>query len=181
MNDIYHSNNISIVVDNNVLIDLFELDCLSLLFRCFEQVTIPKIIFEEETPSEIKMALANYIYTLSYITTTIGHEVYGLLVNDKDFRRLSMHDRFAIAIAKEQSYYCNSNDRLVRKACDKFEVKVFGILGVLGRAYVNGFIQFSELVTLLDKLVSDKTSCYIEPKMVDDFKNEIVFLKTRTE
>lgn len=180
MKDIYYSNRISVVVDNNVLIDLFELDCLSLLFSCFDQVTIPKIIYDEETPLQIKTILAQFPFVLGIITTSTGQEVYAQLINDFDFKRLSMHDRFAIAIAKENTYYCNSNDRLIRRACEKLDVKFTGILGVLGRAYVQGFIRYSQLMGFLDKLTSEDTSCYIDLQVVEEFKQEMSDIRDKT-
>ncbi len=42
MRDIYSSSEISVVVDNNVLVDLFELDVKNLLFEVFHDVMIPK-------------------------------------------------------------------------------------------------------------------------------------------
>lgn len=57
MNDFYHSSNVSVVVDNNVIIDLFELKQIPLLFEICEFVIIPKIIYDNEIPSEVKIVL----------------------------------------------------------------------------------------------------------------------------
>jgi predicted nucleic acid-binding protein len=54
MRDIYHSNNISVVVDNNVLVDLFELGCLNLLFQVFDNVMIPQILYASEVQDNAK-------------------------------------------------------------------------------------------------------------------------------
>lgn len=54
MKDIYHSNNISVVVDNNILVDLLKLNQLDLLFQVFDQVYIPQIIYMREVPQPIK-------------------------------------------------------------------------------------------------------------------------------
>lgn len=53
MKDIYHSDEISVVVDNNVLVDLYEIDCLHLLFSLFDHIVIPQVIFSDELPEAI--------------------------------------------------------------------------------------------------------------------------------
>ncbi len=178
MSDIYHLSNISVVVDNNILVDLFELGCMNLLFSAFESVTIPKVIYDDEITLEIKDLLSNYDFQLGNLNTVIGLETYATLVNDIDYKRLSRYDRVAISIAKENSYYCNSNDKPVRKACERLGVKFTGILGVLGRAYVKNTITRLQLFAFLDELISDKTSCFIDIHLVEAFKVDIEIIKS---
>ena len=177
MRDIYHSDNISIVIDNNVLMDLFELNCLTLIFDMFDEVIIPQVIYDDELLDAIKVCIKPYKYRIGKINTQIGLDTYGLLVNEKEFKKLSRYDRFAISIAKENLYYCNSNDKLVRKACEKFDIKYTGVLGVLGRAYYKDIITKIELNAYIDQLSSDETSCYISLNIIEQFKKEIDFLK----
>ena len=61
MNDIYHSSDVSAVVDNNILIDLDQLGFLGLLFLVFSQVVIPKEIYGKEVSLDIKV-LQGYSY-----------------------------------------------------------------------------------------------------------------------
>jgi len=173
MNDIYHSSNISVVVDNNILVDLYELNCIHLLFFIFDIVIIPKVIYEDEITSEIKDILKTYPFEMGSITTEIGLDAYSILVSNESFKRLSRYDRFAISISKENHYFCNSNDKLVRKACEYLDVKYTGILDVLGRAYKKNCISIIQLKSYLDDLISDRTSCYIDKKIVDQFKIEM--------
>lgn len=177
MKDIYHSDEISVVVDNNVLVDLYEIDCLHLLFSVFDHIVIPQVIFSDELPEAIRTLLDTYTYKLGFIETELGLETYGLLVNDSEFRKLSKYDCFAISIARENYYYCNSNDKPVRNACMKLNVKYTGVLGVLGRAYIKDKITKVELVKLLDLLSTDATSCYIDLHLIKLFKEEILLEK----
>lgn len=181
MNDIYHLNSISVVVDNNILVDLFELGCMKLLFSVFDAVTIPKVIYDDEITLEIRELLNDFEFTLGSINTSIGLETYGILVNDNEYKRLSKCDRFAISIAKENSYYCNSNDKPVRKACERLGVKFTGVLGILGRAYTKKFITRMQLIAFLDDLMSDRTSCYIDISLVEQFKEEIFIVRRNEE
>ena len=177
MKDIYHSDNVSVVVDNNVLVDLFEIKCLSLLFAMFNDVIIPQIIYDDELPPEIKLEIKQYKFHVGLIETEVGLETYALLVNEAEFKKLSRYDRFAISIAKENLYYCNSNDKPVRNACEKLNVKYTGVLGVLGRACIKEEITKEELEVYIDLLTSDKTSCYIDLKVIEQFKVEIMSAK----
>ena len=94
MKDIYHSDKISVVVDNNVLVDLSELGCLNLLFEIFDDVIIPQIIYDDELPETIKIEIENYNFHLGLIETEIGLATYALLVNEVEFKKLSKYNRF---------------------------------------------------------------------------------------
>lgn len=179
MKDIYHSDSISVVVDNNVLVDLFEIGCLNLLFDIFVDVIIPQIIYDDELPPEIKIEIEKNKFHIGLIETEVGLETYALLVNEIEFKKLSSYDRFAISIAKENLYYCNSNDKPVRNACKKLNVKYTGVLGVLGRSYIKGIITIEQLETYIEKLISDDTSCYIDLKVIEQFKVEIISEKNQ--
>ena len=89
MIDIYHSNDISVVVDNNILVDLYELSALYLLFELFQTVTIPTVIYEDEMIVDIKLELNRFKFQKGEFRTQIGHETYAYLVNQKEYRRLS--------------------------------------------------------------------------------------------
>ncbi len=95
------------------------------------------------------------------------------MITDTEYKKLSRFDKFAISIAKENMYYCGSNDIPVRKACEKLGIKYTGILGVLGRAYFKNKISDEKLKQLLKKLLSDETSCYIKEELIIEFKQEI--------
>lgn len=155
------------------LVDLYELNCMHLLFLIFDVVIIPSVIYEDEITAEIKSILKAYPFKLGYIDTEIGLDTYATLVRDESFKRLSRYDRFAISISKESAYYCNSNDKLVRKACEYLAVKYTGILGILGRSFKKDCIIKVELESYLDDLASDKTPCYIDLRIIEQFIAEM--------
>lgn len=163
------SKELSVVVDNNILIDLFELERLDLLFDVFEIVVIPRIIYEEEIMNDVKSKLNNYTFTQSNIETEIGMTLYGELTQNTKYKNLSKHDKFAIALAKQYSYFCNSNDGLVRRACLEYDIDYLGILGVFKVGYLKELVNFEEVKELCALLVSEKTSCYISRKIVEEF------------
>lgn len=167
MNCIFTCNELHIVVDNNILIDLFELGRLDILFLVSSKVIIPRYIYNEEVQSEIKDLLNDFKYTLEDITMEEGLDLYNKLTNDSLFKRLSKSDKLAISIAHENLYFCTSNDGLIRKACTTYNVKLTGILGLLGRAYKLRIIDKSTTVNLARSL--ENTSCYIKTSIIEEF------------
>jgi len=173
MREIFQSSNISVVVDNNILIDLHELGRLDLLFKVFVNVVIPEKIYQGEVSKTIIECLQQYKYILGNILTERGLNTLSILMNDEKFKRLSIYDKYAIAFASENYYFCNSNDKPVRNACEALNIKHTGTLGVLGRAYYQSLLTKDELFSLLDQLTSNLTSCYISLKTVEQFKLKI--------
>jgi len=163
------SKDFSVVVDNNILIDLFELNRLDILFDIFETVVIPRIIYEDEILDNVKSRLDDHNFILADIKTETGMMLYGQLSQNNKYKNLSEQDKFAISLSKEYEYYCNSNDGLVRKACDEYNVNYLGILGIFGIGFSKKIINFEEITELCNKLLGDDTSCYISKKIVTKF------------
>lgn len=161
------------VVDANVLIDLFELDRLDLLFISFDVVCIPQIIYDKELQGTIKERIREHTFKVSNIDSEEGHATYLRLTVDRDYRNLSDHDKVAISIAKQYEYYCNSNDGLVRKACDLVGVRCLGTLGLLEKAWDKKAITTEELVHLVNELAGDNTSCYIKKTIIKGFLDKL--------
>lgn len=159
----------SAVVDTNIIIDLYELGRLDLLFNTFDVVSIPKLIYDQELEEIIKVEIESYSFKLSNIDSEVGHSIYQALTEDEHFRNLSVHDKLTISIANQHEYYCNSNDGLVRKACNLFNVRCLGILGLLKKAKDKNLITMEELASIVNELASDNTSCYIRKSVVKDF------------
>lgn len=168
MKDIYTTDKLDVVVDNNVLQDLYELGCVDLLFLVFESVTIPRSIFDSEMLVAIKDSLDGFDYIVGDIHTPEGFAMFQNL-SGKPYRKLSRYDKFGIAMAHERSCYCGSNDRLVRRACEVFSILYTGILGVLGRAFYQKRIDRTDFLHYTEKLKSEETTCYIGNDVIDAF------------
>lgn len=169
MSSTKNSNPCSAVVDNNILMDLYELGRLDLLFLVFDVVSIPRMIYDSEILPDIRTTLDIYLFQLSDLENEVGFSTFHMLTNAYAYRNLSVQDKVAISIAKQYTFYCNSNDALVRKACLELNVQYLGILGVLELAYNTQKISFDELTAYCRLLESDKTSCFISSKVIDDF------------
>ena len=159
----------SVIVDNNILIDFYELDRLGLLFDVFSKVGIPKLIHDKEIEENVIEILKNYQYELYNVESETSYEAYAALTSNKRFKRLSECDKLVISIAKQFDYYCTSNDGLVRKACKELNVKNIGTLGVIGCAYAINLIEKEEFLKIIGLLLSDSTSCHLKPEIVTSF------------
>ncbi|HKM29024.1 MAG TPA: hypothetical protein VJY37_05015 [Anaerovoracaceae bacterium] len=157
------------VVDNNVLVDLFEIGRLDLLFKVFKSVEIPQTVYEEEVTESVKSKIAQEQFLLSSVKTIEGYELLRTLLGHRSYKRLSTFDRIIIAIARQDKCLCSSNDGLLRKACVEYNIECTGTLGILGAAYENELITDSEFVKLVKLLYSDSTSCFLAQKTLNDF------------
>lgn len=66
----------SVIVDNNVLIDFYELDRLGLLFDVFSKVGIPKLIHDKEIEENVIDILDKYQYELYNMETETAYNAY---------------------------------------------------------------------------------------------------------
>lgn len=73
----------SVVVDTNIIIDLYELGRLDLLFNTFDVVSIPKLIYDQELEEIIKVEIESYSFKLSNIDSEVGHSIYQALTEDE--------------------------------------------------------------------------------------------------
>ncbi|MBI9013188.1 MAG: hypothetical protein JEZ08_13225 [Clostridiales bacterium] len=159
----------SAIIDNNILIDFFEIGQLDLLFEVFDHVGIPKIIYDREIDEIIKEALKHYRFDINIMTTVEALETYAKLTSEQKFKRLSDCDKIAVSISKEFNCYCSSNDGPIRKACQILSIDNVGSLGIIGCAFENDLINQQDFILLVGKLLSDETSCYIRKNIVSDF------------
>ena len=94
MKDIWTCDDISVLVDNNILCDLFELNQMDLLFDSFSCVKIPLDIYNDEIVEEIKTEVNKYKYATAVMETEHGYEVYSK-INDQ-YKGLSKYDKYII-------------------------------------------------------------------------------------
>ena len=134
MSELFHSNDVSVVMDSSVIFDLHVLGCLEVIFKIFQVVGIPRVLYNDEIDPIVCEVIDADRCKIMDIKNKSGMDLYQTLVNDLKYRSLSRCDRFAIAIAKESMYFCTSNDKVIRRVCDEFGVRCTGVLGVLGRS-----------------------------------------------
>lgn len=173
--------NASAIIDNNILIDLFELDSIELLFKVFGTVGILKSIIDEELDDRIKEQLDEFEYDVCVMDTAEAYQVYYDLTNNPRYKRLSKFDKHLISVAKSYDYYAGSNDGLIRKTCEDYSIKHVGTLGVIGCAFILGAIDRVRFISIISLLSSDITTCYIKSETINEFLNHVDIIINENE
>jgi predicted nucleic acid-binding protein len=152
------------VLDNNILNDFTELQCISLLNKVFVKVYIPQSILDREAILE---TIQSNIEWLEYQPTALEHmESYVFLskiLTEKP--ALTEYDAECIAIAKEKMIYCTSNEKRVMGICEEYDIECTGTIGILCCAYEHEIISREEFEHLLKKLFSSECSAYLGKKV----------------
>jgi predicted nucleic acid-binding protein len=152
------------VLDNNILNDFTELQCISLLNKVFVKVYIPQSILDREAILE---TIQSNIEWLEYQPTALEQEEsYEFLLKIIDEKpALSSYDAECIAIAKEKMIYCTSNEKRVMSTCQEYDIECTGTIGILCCAYEHEIISLEQFEQLLKKLFSSECTAYIGPKI----------------
>lgn len=152
------------VLDNNILNDFTELQCISLINQVFVKVYIPQSILEREAILE---TIQSNIEWLEYQPTAIekveSYEFLSKILKDKP--ALSDYDAECIAIAREKMIYCTSNEKRVISICNEYNVECTGTIGILCCAFEHGIISKGKFEGLIKKLFSPECSSYLGKKV----------------
>ncbi len=151
------------VIDNNVLVDFSELGCIAILDSIFASVAIPQSIIDKEVIHDSEVALKGLGFSSVSITTDEGYVIYAKVLNK--YRGLSEYDAELIAIAAEKKLVCVSNEKAITTVCRGYKVETTGTIGILCSAYENRILAGRAFAAHLDKLFSDKCTCFISPKL----------------
>ncbi|MBU7595696.1 hypothetical protein FVO58_24935 [Metabacillus halosaccharovorans] len=152
------------VLDNNILNDFTELQCISLINKVFAKVYIPQSILEREAILE---TIQSNIEWLEYQPTAIekfeSYEFLSRILKDKP--ALSDYDAECIAIAREKMIYCTSNEKRVMSICNEYNVECTGTIGILCCAFEHGILSKGEFEGFIKKLFSPECSSYLGKKV----------------
>jgi len=152
------------VLDNNILNDFTELQCISLINKVFVKVYIPQSILDREAILE---TIQSNIEWLEYQPTALEQmESYDFLARIiKEKPALTDYDAECIAIAREKMIYCTSNEKRVMSICKEYDIECTGTIGILCCAYEHEVISREDLERLLKKLFSPECTAYLGKKM----------------
>ncbi|KZZ83189.1 hypothetical protein [Bacillus sp. SJS] len=152
------------VLDNNLLNDFTELQCISLLNKVFVKVYIPQSILDREAILE---TIQSNIEWLEYQPTALEHaESYEFLLKIIEEKpALSSFDAECIAIAREKMIYCTSNEKRVMSICQEYDIECTGTIGILCCAYEHKILSLEQFEQLLKKLFSPDCTEYLGPEI----------------
>lgn len=151
------------VIDNNVIVDFSELGCITVWGSVFTSMAIPQSILGKEVIHHSEEALKGFGFSTASITTDEGYAIFAEVLNNH--RGLSEYDAELIAIAAEKKLVCVSNEKAIMTACQGYRVETTGTIGILCSAYENRILTGKTFAAYLDKLFSDKCTCFISPKL----------------
>lgn len=115
--------------DTNIWIDFYEVQHLALPFRLNHEFYLSRNAYAEELlkSEELRDNLITLGLKLAEIT---DDEFSQATVYEEMYRRLSMHDAIALAIAKSRNWILLTGDRHLREAADKELVECHGIIWI---------------------------------------------------
>ena len=138
--------------DTNVWIDFFTIQQLDMPFRLPYKYIMSQDAINDEFISPPDLGHQLISHGLIPIEITIEEfflaEHYGNL-----YKKLSIYDRIALAIAKCRQIMLLTGDNALRKAARDENVQVIGTLGILDRLWQQKLITSSELINILQKLL----------------------------
>lgn len=156
------------IIDNNIICDFAELDCIELLNKVFSKVFIPQSILDREV-IQFRSALERLDYEAAVIEEFETYVFMDKILNEHG--GLTECDAEVIAIAYESYVLCTSNEKRVMTTCKENEIRYTGTIGILCCAYEHMIISREDLSRLINALQNDCT-CFLSARLVEDVKKE---------
>ena len=139
--------------DTNVWIDFVTINRIALPFRLPYTYIMNQDAIDEEllSPPDFKEQLLN----AGLIPTELTDEEFLLAETyGSQYRRLSIHDRIALAIAKQRKIKLLTGDQALRNAAKAEGVDPIGTIGILDQLHEQNLITTEEYVDCLKALRS---------------------------
>lgn len=140
--------------DTNVWIDFVTINRIALPFRLPYTYLMNQDAIDEEllSPPDFKDQLLSAGLVSTELTDAefFLAEEYGLR-----YRKLSTHDRIALAIAKQRNITLLTGDQALRKAANAEGVSLIGTIGILDQLHNQELITTTEYVDCLKALQSN--------------------------
>lgn len=129
--------------DTNIWIDFSTISSIDIPFR----LPCTYIMFYEALENEVLSPadLVSDLTKLGLVGVKIDtEEFYCTFELAKKYKRLSIYDRVALAIAKKRNILLLTGENALRKAAIQEGVSVMGTIGLLDRLYEEGRIKRKE-------------------------------------
>ena len=135
--------------DTNVWIDFATIDRIEYPFR----LPYTYLMFREAIEDEFLSPDTKQAVSLGLVATELSYDEF-LLADQygSTYKKLSVYDRIALAIAKKRSITLLTGDAALRKAAQKENVKIIGTLGILDELLASKLIAESDYKYCLEEL-----------------------------
>lgn len=155
-----------VVSDSTTLIILSDLHKLTYLTNIFDEILLPKAVFEEISHKKPPLLSANF-----KVVDGVKDETFETLC-----RLLDLGESEAIALAKEKNLPLIIDEKKGRKIAQNMGLKIIGLLGVLYINIKKGFLSQEQAEEFLQH--AKENGYRISQKLIDEmFEN----LKERTK
>ena len=161
------------VLDNNIICDFIELECIGILNEVFSIVLIPQSIYE----NEVREFDAEHLKQLDYELTNFSTEAaFGLFFEiSESKKKLSEYDVEVIVIAHEKAVLCTSNEKRIKETCDEYSIEHTGTIGILSCCFEHGILSKDEFRKLIIKLFNECT-CRLSEKIKNQVYEQYPFI-----
>ena len=139
-----------LISDANVLIDMETARLLELMFRLPEQFAVPNTLYMEELADQHGRLPGLGLLVLD-ISAEFVAEAFRLAGT---YRKPSLNDLLALALAKQQACPILTGDRFLREAAELEEVEVRGTLWLMERMYRARLLNIQELRVAYDLMLA---------------------------
>ena len=149
--------------DTNVWIDFMTINRIALPFRLPYKYIMNQDAIEDEllSPPDFKSQLLD----AGLISTELTDEEFFLAAEyGQHYKKLSIHDRIALAIAKCRGITLLTGDLPLRNAAKAEGVPVIGTIGILDQLYEQSLISTAEYVACLSDLQAQNGKAIRLPK-----------------
>lgn len=154
-----------VVSDTSAITNLFQINKLELLKQLYEEITIPKAVFEE-----LSQISAQNTYLLSNDWIKVREPSNQNLVDTLKID-LDLGESEAIALALELSAnYVIIDERKGRNLAQNYNLQVIGVIGIFIQCKRINIIP--NVKSLLDELL-EKTNFYINPNLYRTVLSEL--------
>ena len=159
--------------DTNIWLDFYTIQKIELPFRLPYTYIMSCDALNDEILSPFGLGSLLISFGLVSVNLTIDEfslaEEYG-----KNYTRLSIYDRIALAIAKERNITLLTGDGALRKAAKQENVPIMGTLGILDQLWDSKRISTSELKECLQQLIANNGGAVRLPR--EELKSRLKFL-----
>ena len=139
--------------DTNIWIDFYQIQQIELPFRLPYKYLMNEDAVQDELTNP--PGLGEELISCGLIPTEITINEFFLAENyENAYKRLSIYDRIALAIAKERGIILLTGDGALRKAAQKENVSVMGTLGIFDKLWEQRLIGRRDYQCCLQQLLN---------------------------
>lgn len=137
-----------LISDANILFDIEDGRLTPILFQLSFVLLIPDVLFIEELGTRYQHLVEQGL-RLSELSSHAVNNAYHLV---NRYNRVSRHDCFALALAKQENCPLLTGDRSLRKAAKRERIPVMGTIWLVEQMILEGKLTRTQAQQAYDKM-----------------------------